>query len=218
MSCCGSLQHVAVQIIRGRKPGLIKRYLLSLIVMAFIDQEVQRFLIESTQEQRNNQKERDSLHNNKEEVFEDNCERAKIIFRDHGFPGFDLVGEKSSKNYWLIVQHCDNHLEFQQTVLTEMKKHVDNKNASGRNYAYLTDRVRINSGQPQLYGTQVQYDTDKGIAYPKELESPEDVDNRRLAIEMEPLDEYLDRVTTYHRAMNRERYEKLGILEPNPND
>jgi hypothetical protein len=74
--------------------------------------------------------------------------------------GYSLVGESGSSRFWAIVQHCDDDVPFQQKVLLLMKKEVDRKNASGRNYAYLKDRVLINLKQKQLYGTQ-------GIPIPK---------------------------------------------------
>ncbi len=176
--------------------------------MAVIDQMPYKLLTSS--ENLN----RDSIYDLQTNIFISNCLLAQDILDEYGYPGFDLVGEESSKNYWLIVQHCDTFPDFQEKVLAEMKKHVDLKNASGRNYAYLTDRVRINANQPQRYGTQVRYDLDEGVALPKNLEDPENVNARRLAIGMESLEEYLDLVTTQHREMNRGRYEKMGILAP----
>lgn len=156
---------------------------------------------------------RDSIYDLQTSIFISNCMLAQDILSEYGYPGFDLVGEQSSKNYWLIVQHCDTFPDFQRMVLKEMKKHVEVENAHGRNYAYLTDRVRINANQAQLYGTQVQYDLEKGIALPKDLEDSENVNTRRAAIGMESLEEYLELVTNQHREMNRDRYEKMGILD-----
>ena len=68
------------------------------------------------------------------------------IVRQYGYPGFRQVGEKSANNFWLLVQQADAYPSFQRQVLRLMLLEVKAKNASPVNYAYLTDRVAINSG------------------------------------------------------------------------
>ncbi|QKG57690.1 hypothetical protein GKZ68_14270 [Hymenobacter sp. BRD128] len=125
------------------------------------------------------------------------------IVKQYGFPGFKQVGEKSANNFWLLVQHADAHPDFQRQVLQMMLLEVKRKNASPVNYAYLTDRVAINANQPEEYGTQVEY---KGLglgkAVPKSLRDPRNVDKRRAAIGMEPLENYLDMMSKMHEEMN----------------
>ena len=60
--------------------------------------------------------------------------------------------------------------------------------ASARDQAYLEDRVRIFSGQPQLYGTQFMYDKDE--LKPQPIEDPEHLDERRAAVGLGPFAEY----------------------------
>jgi hypothetical protein len=54
-------------------------------------------------------------------------------------------------------------------VLEKMKVEVDRGNADPSYYAMLVDRVNINTGKPQVYGTQVTYKTDLCQAYPLPL-------------------------------------------------
>jgi hypothetical protein len=117
----------------------------------------------------------------------------EAIVKRVGFPGFRQVGETSSKNFWLLVQHADAHPAFQRQVLTLMLPEVQRQNANSRNYAYLVDRVALNSGQPQSYGTQVEYKAD-GQPTPRNLLDPANVDKRRAAIGMEPMEAYLDKI------------------------
>lgn len=77
------------------------------------------------------------------------------IFQKYGFPNFDLVGQTGSNNFWLLMQHQDLHPEFQDEVLIKMKEEADKEKASMINYAYLLDRVKVNTGQLQVYGTQM---------------------------------------------------------------
>ena len=149
----------------------------------------------------------DSAGRNLVQVEKDNFARHQPILekivRQVGYPGFRQVGEKSANNFWLLVQHADAYPAFQRQVLQLMLTEVKRKNASPVNYAYLTDRVAINSGQPEEYGTQVVYEGPGiGKAIPKSLRDAQNVDRRRAAMGMEPLKNYLDMMSKMHEQMN----------------
>ena len=150
----------------------------------------------------------------KDSVFLRNQKRAKEILNTYGFVGFDLAGEKGSRNFWLIVQHSDHNPEFQKEVLKEMKKEVDKQNAISTNYGLLVDRVNLNTGHPQIYGTQVTYNINNGQAYPKTLMDSINVNSRRKTIGLEPIEEYLNGMSEMHFEMNKENYLSKGITEP----
>lgn len=131
------------------------------------------------------------------------------IVKQYGYSGFKQVGQKSAYNFFLLVQHADAHPDFQRKVLRLMLPEVKRKNAAPADYAYLTDRIAINSGQLEEYGTQVKYTGDVGkdfskvIAVPVSLRDPQNVDKRRAAIGMEPLQNYLDMMADMARQMNK---------------
>ena len=143
-----------------------------------------------------------------------NYMEAKCIFNQHGFPGFDKVGEEGSKSFWLIVQHCDKWPEFQEQVLKEMEMEVKKGNAHSTYYAYLVDRIKIRSGEKQLYGTQVSYRIDTCQAYVSDLESPNEVNKRRKSVGLESIEEYLNTVSRNHFQRNKENFKKRGINGP----
>lgn len=153
----------------------------------------------------------------KDSVFTNHKMRVENMFKDYGFLGFDKVGEDGSNNFWLIIQHCDKFPEFQMEILEAMEKEVKNKNADPNNYAYLYDRVLVNAGQKQKFGTQIDYDVETtGRAFPKfGLIDSTNVDKIRGEYSLGPLKDYLNLMTTMHYEMNKERYEKMGIKEPN---
>jgi hypothetical protein len=93
----------------------------------------------------------------KDSVFTTNQKRIGEIFKEYGFPGYDLVGKGGSSNFWLITQHSDHNPEFQQEILGEMKIEVDKKNTDPTDYAMLVDRGKINTGEKQIYGSQVSF-------------------------------------------------------------
>lgn len=120
-----------------------------------------------------------------------NMIEAKKIIDNQGFPGYDLVGEDGSNGFWAIIQHCDGDVAFQQKALTLMSKQVERHNASGENYALLQDRVLINQGHKQLYGTQVRLDLKTHHAKPLPIQDSLNVDVRRKAVGLSPLGDYL---------------------------
>jgi len=153
----------------------------------------------------------------KDSVFTSNKIKVEKMFNDYGFLGFDQVGVDASNNFWLIVQHSDKFPEFQKRVLKEMDKHVQKKNANPNNYAYLFDRVQVNAGLKQKFGTQISYDVENtGRAFPKfGLIDSANVDIERKKYNLNPLKEYLNQMTIMHYEMNEERYLKMGIIKPN---
>lgn len=141
------------------------------------------------------------------EVDEANRARLKEIVRDYGFPGNRLVGVMGAQAAWLIAQHSDNDRAFQKEYLALLEKAVAEKDAEANLLAYLTDRVRVDEGQPQLYGTQWQ-----GDGKPAPIEDEASLEKRRKAVGLEPFSEYSTRmselasanvgdVTEYQRVM-----------------
>jgi len=150
----------------------------------------------------------------KDSVFTTHQKRLKQIFDEYGFVGFDIAGEDGSRNFWLMVQHSDHNPDFQKEILEKMKIEVDKENAIPSNYGLLVDRVNLNTGNKQIYGTQVTYNMETGQAYPKSLEDSLKVNDRRKSIGLEPIEEYLNRMTEMHFEMNKENYLKKGVTEP----
>jgi len=150
----------------------------------------------------------------KDSVFTTHEKILQQIFDKNGFVGFDLAGEQGSYNFWLMVQHCDHNPEFQTAVLEKMKIEVDKQNASPTNYAYLVDRVNINSGKDQVYGTQFDYNK-LGQAYPKNISDTTGIDERRKSVGLIPMVERMNEMTISHFMMNKEYFKEKGITEPN---
>lgn len=150
----------------------------------------------------------------KDSVFTSHQIRLKEIFDENGFVGIDLAGEEGSSNFWLMVQHSDHDLGFQKEVLDKMKIEVEKKNADSRNYGLLVDRVKINSGEPQLYGTQVDYNMEICQAFAKNLADSANVNKRRKEIGLQPLEEYLNEMTLMNFEMNKDYYASKGVTAP----
>ena len=59
-----------------------------------------------------------------------------------------------SHGFWLLTQHTDHSDGLQEMAVRLLKKAVREKQASSKDLAYLTDRILMNKGKKQLYGTQ----------------------------------------------------------------
>lgn len=135
-----------------------------------------------------------------------NLLKAKAIFAEFGCPGIDLIGKESAHNFWLIAQHCDSDPEFQEKVLSAMYDQVAKKNADAKDYAYLRDRVSVNRGQLQTYGTQMQINADSSSFEPKPLLEPEKIDERRQEMGLGTMENYIMIMNnTYYGALKKKK-------------
>lgn len=150
----------------------------------------------------------------KDSVFITHQKRISEIFNEYGFVGYDLVGKEASDSFWAMVQHSDHLPEFQTKVLEQMKKHVEKGNATPEYYAYLVDRVNINIGKEQVYGTQFTYN-ELGQAFPKNISDTTGIDRRRKSLGLTPIVERMNEMTISNFIFNKEYFEKKGITEPN---
>lgn len=126
-----------------------------------------------------------------ENIDKKNTLRMKKIVEEIGWPNTSKVGEKASHNAWLLVQHADHDIDFQKQCLDLMKIEPIGEIELG-DIAYLEDRVRLKFGQPQLYGTQ--FTEVDGKFVPKNLEDPDNVDERRKAMGLSTIAEGIEEI------------------------
>ncbi|HZC99212.1 MAG TPA: DUF6624 domain-containing protein [Actinomycetes bacterium] len=118
------------------------------------------------------------------------AERLRQILDQHGWPTPKLVGVDGVSAAWLIAQHADFDVEFQRRVLELMRRAVAAGDADPSELAFLEDRVAVNTGRPQRYGTQVRC-RNRRPAPATPIADPAKVDERRGAVGLEPLRDYL---------------------------
>lgn len=116
-----------------------------------------------------------------------NTARMKEIVAQYGWPGHSLVGEEGALAAWLLVQHADEDVGFQKHCLELLRTAVAAGEASAKHLAFLTDRVRVNEGKPQLYGTQLK--ARDGNWESADIEDVARLDERRAAVGLGPLPE-----------------------------
>ena len=119
---------------------------------------------------------------------ERHTERMKEIVGQIGWPSISKVGKDGAQFAWLLVQHADHAPEFQVHCL-HMMRELPEGDIKPWQIAYLEDRVNVNTGKPQRYGTQFWEDPPNGLV-PRPIEDIEHLDERRRAIGLESFAEY----------------------------
>ena len=125
-----------------------------------------------------------------DEVDRSNTAYLSRVLERHGWPGYDMVGEEAAHAAFFLAQHADRDPEFQARCLKALQQAVEAEQASRTDLAYLIDRVAVARGEPQTYGTQVNWVD--GEPTPFELIDPDQVDERRATVGLGPIQEYLD--------------------------
>lgn len=132
-----------------------------------------------------------------------NLLKVKKILDTYGWLGPDKVGAQANQALFLVIQHAD--LVTQQQYLPMMREAVKNKNAKASALALLEDRVALDEGRKQIYGSQVGQDEITGKFYVLPLEDPDNVDKRRASVGLGLLADY---VKQWDITWNVEEYKK----------
>lgn len=119
-----------------------------------------------------------------------NTARIKVIIKQYGWPGPRLIGQDGADAFFLLAQHGDP--AFQKKVLPLVQNAYKRGILRGQNYALFTDRVLVQSGKPQIYGTSAKpFDKWNGKEPVFEpIEDEANVDKRRAEVGLMPLSDY----------------------------
>ncbi|MEQ9104491.1 MAG: hypothetical protein RIE53_07310 [Rhodothermales bacterium] len=121
------------------------------------------------------------------------------ILDDGGWPPLSTVGEEAAFAAANTLTHMD--LEMRLQILPVMKRACEAGEADWYEYAPSLDRTELESGRPQVYGTQMMLDERSGEYVPQPMTDPEHVDERRAAKGMEPI---ADQLARFNAAMKRD--------------
>jgi hypothetical protein len=115
--------------------------------------------------------------------------RLTEIVEAHGWPTLEQVGIVGAEMAFTLVQHADQNPAFQRQCLELMEPLVATGDVRKLHFAFLTDRVLINEGKEQRYGSQFTQD-ENGEWCPRPLADPENVERLRAEMEMDTLADY----------------------------
>ncbi|SHE85708.1 DUF6624 domain-containing protein [Pedobacter caeni] len=117
----------------------------------------------------------------------DNLEEVKKILKEYGWPKLSDIGRDGQNNLWLMVQHADHDVSFQQYALGLMEQIKHSGQLTMENYAFLYDRVKCNLNYKQSYGTQVNWSGNGKAAGFRRIAGESEVDQRRKLLGLPPL-------------------------------
>jgi hypothetical protein len=115
--------------------------------------------------------------------------RLKVLLDGRGWFTPQEVGARAAADAFLVASHSPD-LELQKAVLAKMEPLV----AAGQaptGYANLYDRVAVQDGRPQRYATQMAGCVSGKHVLPADVEAPERLEQRRAALGLEPMVQYL---------------------------
>lgn len=91
-----------------------------------------------------------------------------------------VYGEQAAKAAFLIIQHSD--VENWRRFVPILEPLVASGEVAGQSYGLMYDRLAVNEGWPQRYGTQMACKGGKWVIDRENLEDPENADARRAAM------------------------------------
>lgn len=118
-----------------------------------------------------------------------NQARLAAIVAQHGWPGVKLVGLSGADAAFLIVDHAP--VAYQKQYLPQLRAAAAARDALPMWPAMLEDRVNVNEGRPQRYGTQLHKEPGAQGWLLHPIVDELDVDDRRAEAGFEPLADYV---------------------------
>ncbi|MGI9525747.1 MAG: DUF6624 domain-containing protein [Weeksellaceae bacterium] len=158
------------------------------------------------------------IHSKLKDIDKESVKIVSEIINKFGWLGSDEIGSEANQTLFLGIQHIDD-LVVQNKYLPILKEAVKNGKAEPWHLAYLTDRILMNQGKKQIYGTQTIISRNSESSYVIPIQNPEKVDDLRKEIGLEPLNEYLNEqglswdIDEYYK--NLPRIEKLYMKRKN---
>lgn len=159
------------------------------------DLEFRNQLIEKRQLDEGYNEEMAKLHNRNAEILND-------IIAIIGYPTVDKVGKEATEAAWLIIQHSIGKPDFMRKCVKLLEVAVNENKADPKNLAYLSDRIAAFEGNPQLYGTQFDWD-ENGELSPKLFDSLTEVNRRRKSIGLITLEDQTEVIRNQAKKENQ---------------
>lgn len=122
-----------------------------------------------------------------EKLLKQNEEQLLKLLDLYGWPTTTEVTEYAAAGAALIINHTNYELRAKYFPLLE--EAFFNGEAQPIRYAKMRDRLLVEEGQDQLYGTQIKFENLKKEPYP--IKEPHLVDVRRAEVGLGPLGPYL---------------------------
>jgi len=136
------------------------------------------------------------------EIDRDLLAKLTRILDTHGWPSNAQVGLDARMAVFLVLQHAPT--EVQEKYLPMARDAARAGNLEPSSLAMLEDRVLMGRGRKQKYGTQLHTDHGKQSLGVWPIEDEAGVDERRKAVGLEPLADYLKRFNVTYQPIKRQ--------------
>lgn len=122
-----------------------------------------------------------------EKHLKENQKELLELLDAYGWPTATAVTEYAAAGAALIINHSTYELRAKYFPMLEAA--FKKGEAQALRYAKMKDRLLVEEGKAQCYGTQIKFEDMNRVPYP--IMKPEHVDERREAIGLGPLKPYL---------------------------
>jgi hypothetical protein len=127
----------------------------------------------------------------KKQIAKENYSLMQLLLEEKGWPKYATVGKLAADAPLLVINHHESD-SVRIKYLPQIKQSCLEKEGSCMEYAKIQDRILVNTDKLQIYGMQFRYNAERKLE-PFPIIDPEYVDQRRTAIGLEPLKDYLKR-------------------------
>jgi hypothetical protein len=165
-------------------------------LLALAEQE-QSFLGSTEHDQNSDQVQRQLL-----ELLGRVTRRLVQILDAHGWPGKSLVGDDGAEAAWTLALHTMHDPHVLRRCLRLLQAAAAAGDAEPWQAAFLVDRVSLVERNVQVYGTTICRQQD-GSFGPPLLEDPDQVDERRRAVGLPPLDQEIRKIEGFYRRRDQ---------------
>ncbi len=124
----------------------------------------------------------------------DNIHNYRIwkIIKKYDYPTQKLIGKKSMKDFWLLIQHQDYDLDLQEKCFKYCDFELKEK-------AFLMDRILLHKGKKQKFGTQYMLENNKLVLKP--VLDIKNLNKRRIKCGLNTVEEQTNKIRKRHSAM-----------------
>lgn len=185
-----ALERIGAEPVEAAATGCIAAIAAELVRRGRLGQEVRRGLIDI-----------DRLR----EVDGGNAAWLRGVIAGHGWPEAGRFGARAAHAAWLMVQHSAD-LDLMEAVLPAIRAEVERGALEPFCWLSLFDRVALERGRPQRFGTQASLD-DQGVWRVLPLEDEAEADRQRARFGMSTVAENLARLQSIYRI-------RSGALPP----
>jgi hypothetical protein len=125
----------------------------------------------------------------KEIVRQDRINQVRILklIEKNGWLFENQVG-LSNEAYFSVFQHAEN--DFQKKYFNIIEKAYKEGNVKPSNFAIFEDRLLVNAGKKQKYGSQLKNYKKEWVLYP--TENIDSINSIRAKMDLEPIENYLE--------------------------